>query len=92
MRRCMHFRHGEQLRRCLDALRLAKGPMTTCHVREFVMKAKGDAEEAAFRTLINEQVRVALSRLAAKGMVRKVITAPEVWWEAVDLWGQPSLF
>jgi hypothetical protein len=36
--------------------------------------------------------RHSVLRLAAKGMVRKVITAPEVWWEAVDLWGNRAYF
>lgn len=35
------FRHGEQMRLCLEALREAKGPMRTRSVTEYAMTAKG---------------------------------------------------
>jgi hypothetical protein len=64
MLRCQHFRHGEQTRLCLSAFRQAKGPATTPQVADHAMKAKGlDADDAAFRTQIIEQVRVALARV-----------------------------
>jgi len=59
------------------------------------MKAKRlDVEDAAFRRAITEQVRFCLARLERHGMVRKVIVAPDVWWELVgnDMgWQQQTL-
>lgn len=45
------------------------------------MRAKDmDVEDAVMPALIVEQVRVALVCLTARGMVRKVVLAPDVWW------------
>jgi hypothetical protein len=78
------FRRGEQMRLCLEALREAKGPLRTRGVAEYAMLAKGiPTDDACLREGIGEQVRVALARLERRGMVRKVIVAPEVWWEPV---------
>jgi hypothetical protein len=94
MRRCLQFRHGEQRRLCLAALR--KGPATARQVCEHAMRAKGmDVDDAPLRRAITEQVRVALARLAVRGVARKVIDAPEVWWEVVQDqadWAQRALF
>jgi hypothetical protein len=93
MRRCLQFRHGEQRWFCLEVLR--KGPATTRQVCEHAMKAKGmDLDDAPLRRAITEQVRVALARMAVRGVVRKVIEAPEVWWEVAQDqpdWAQEAL-
>jgi hypothetical protein len=94
MRRCLQFRHGEQRRLCLAALR--KGPATARQVCEHAMKAKGmDLDDAPLRRATTEQVRVALARMAARGVVRKIVLAPEVWWEVAQDqpdWAQEVLF
>jgi len=32
---------------------------------------------------MTDQVRIALTRLEKRGHVRRVVVAPEVWWELV---------
>jgi hypothetical protein len=81
-RRGLFFRHGEQMRLCLEALREAGGPMRARPVAEYAMLAKGlPVDDVEVRTVIIEHVRMALIRLERRGVVRKVIVAPEVWWE-----------
>jgi hypothetical protein len=81
-RRGLFFRHGEQMRLCLEALREAGGPLRARSVAEYAMLAKGlPVDDAEVRTVIIEHVRMALIRLERRGLVRKVIVAPEVWWE-----------
>jgi hypothetical protein len=80
-RRYLYFRRGEQMRLCLSALREADKPISVRDVAEFAMAAKGLSPEARVRVQITEQVRTALGRLAAKGLVRKLVDWPETWWE-----------
>jgi hypothetical protein len=81
-RRNLFFRHGEQMRLCLDALREKRGPMQARSVAEYAMLMKGlPVDDKELRTTIIEQVRWGLSRLERRGLVRRVILAPEVWWE-----------
>jgi hypothetical protein len=78
------FRHGEQIRLCLEALREAKGPMRARSVAEFAMLAKGlPVDDRRVCEGIADQVRIALTRLDRRGTVRKVLISPEVWWELV---------
>jgi hypothetical protein len=80
--KCLLFRHGEQMRLCLSALREAKGPITARRVAEYAMLAKGmDVQDDDLRASIVVQVRVALFRLAARGQARRVVLVPDVWWE-----------
>lgn len=82
--RGLFFRHGEQMRLCLEALREAKGPMRARSVAEYAMLAKGlPVDDVGVRTTIIEQVRWGLARLERRGLVRKVLVAPETWWEVV---------
>lgn len=80
-RRCLYFRRGEQPRLCLSALREAGKPVSTRYVAEYVMQAKGLDVEPRVATKIIENLRVVLARLAAKGITRKVVVWPDVWWE-----------
>lgn len=93
MRRYLQFRHGEQRRLCLEVLR--KGPATARQVCEHAMKAKGmNLDDAPLRRAITEQVRVALARMAVRGVVRKIVLAPEIWWEVAQDeadWAQEAL-
>jgi hypothetical protein len=82
--RNLFFRHGEQMRLCLDALRDKGGPMQARSVAEYAMLMKGlPVDDKEVRTTITEQVRWGLSRLERRGLVRRVIVAPDVWWELV---------
>jgi hypothetical protein len=80
-RRCLYFRHGEQSKLAVCALREAGKPVAARYVAEFAMAAKGLNPEPRVRAMITESVRGALERLAAKGLVRKLVEWPETWWE-----------
>ena len=92
---CQNFGHGERVRLILSALREAKGPVTCPAIAATVMRAKRmETGDAKFRRAITEQVRFALRYLARRGMVRKVVREPDVWWELVDdggAWRQRGL-
>jgi len=82
--RCLFFRHGEQQRLCVDALREAQGPRRTRWVADYLTAAKGLPDDnAGVRAATLEQTRTALMRLERRGMVRRVMREPEVWWELV---------
>ena len=82
--RCLFFRHGEQQRLCLDALREAKGPMKASQIMVRAVLAKGiPAEDYRVRERVTDHIRIALHRLEKRGKVRRVIREPEVWWELV---------
>jgi hypothetical protein len=82
-RRCVYFRHGEQTRLCVSALREAGKPVTARYVAEYAMAAKGLEPEPRIREQIIENVRQTLARIAAKGLARKLVDWPETWWELV---------
>jgi hypothetical protein len=80
-RRGLFFRRGVQMRLCRDALREAGGPLSARQVAEYAMRAKGlPVGNAPILSSITVQVRVALGRLEAKGVVVKIISAPDAWW------------
>ena len=80
--RCLFFRHGEQMRLCLAALREAQKPMTVRQIAEYAMLTKGlPVEHGAARTMIAGHTRTTLYRLAKAGTVRKIIDWPDTWWE-----------
>jgi hypothetical protein len=77
----LFFRHGEQMRLCLAALREAGGPISARQVAEYAMRAKGlPTDNAPILASIAVQMRVALGRLEDKGMVVKIMSAPDAWW------------
>ena len=80
-RRCMWFKRGEQPRLCLSALREAGKPIQAQDVVTRVLAAKGLDVDARVRKKIAENVRTTLTRMEAKGVVRKVVQWPDVWWE-----------
>jgi hypothetical protein len=82
--RCLFFRHGEQMRLCLDALREAGKPVRARWVAEYAMLAKGlPTDNGAVRAQVVERVQTALGRMEKRGNVRRVVCEPEVWWELV---------
>lgn len=83
-RRCLNFRHGEQRRYCLEALRDAGCPLSTRQITEYVMRAKGLALDDGLPWVrIREQVRRVLMRTAKRGLMRQLVSEPEAWWELV---------
>jgi hypothetical protein len=81
--RCLYFRRGEIARLCLAALRDAGKPATTRTITEYALAAKGLDVDPRVKAKITENVRQAMARLAAKGIVLKLIQWPEVWWELI---------
>lgn len=78
----MFFRHGEQQRLCLAALREAGEPRPTHWFTEYVPAAKGlPADNPDVQATVGEQTRRALVRLSQCGVVRQIVRVPEVWWE-----------
>jgi hypothetical protein len=81
-RRGLFFRHGEQMRLCVSALREAQGPLSARQVAVYAMQAKGlPLDNGPILASITVQLRVALHRLKAKGIVQEIISRPETWWE-----------
>ncbi len=82
--RGLFFRQGEQTRFCVSALREAERPLSARRVVVYAMEAKGlPTDNAPIVAKITVQVRVALGRLEAEGMVVKIIRAPDAWWALV---------
>jgi hypothetical protein len=78
------FRHGEQRRLCREAIRDAGTPIPTRLVCEYLMRAKGvDIAERPLRRKMLEHNRKALMRMERRGVVRKIIAEPEVWWDLI---------
>lgn len=81
-RRSLFFRHGEQMRPACGVLREAAKPMRCRSVAEGVMLRKGlPVENEAVVQSVSLQVRVALFRLEERGITRRIVKAPETWWE-----------
>jgi hypothetical protein len=84
-RRGLFFRRGEQMRLCVAALREAGAPQSARQVAAYAMLAKGlPVDNAPILTAITVQVRVALGRLEAKGMVVKIMRQPDAWWALAE--------
>jgi hypothetical protein len=82
------FRDGEQARLCREALADTGTPLPNRLVTEYVMRAKGlDIADKGLRTAMVEYLRRARNRLAEWGIVRWIITEPELWWELVGAAG-----
>ncbi len=78
------FRFGERPRLWLEALRDAGRPLSAPLIAEYVMRAKGwDVNDSLIRRQAHMFVRTALARLEKRGLVRRIIEAPDVWWSVV---------
>jgi hypothetical protein len=77
----LFFRHGEVTRLCIAALRAAEKPVMTSHVTDYAMETKGIPTEPLVREQIGATVRQTLHRLAERGIVRKIVDWPDMWWE-----------
>jgi hypothetical protein len=82
-RRSLYFKRNEHRRLCLMALRDGARPLSCRQVAEYAMAAKGLNPEPLVRANIDKHTRRALVRLADKGIVRRIVTWPDTWWELV---------
>ncbi len=80
----LFFRKGEQARLCLAALHEAGKPITNREVVSYALEAKGLQVNSDARAVIDNQIRQTLIRMEAKGTVRKIVAAPDAWWELVE--------
>jgi hypothetical protein len=70
VRRGSVFRHGEQTRLALSALRNAKRAMSVKDVTECVAAGRGiDPQDCPLRLILERQVRDALMRMTRRGVV-----------------------
>ena len=69
------------MRLSLAALRETGQPMSARQVAEHAMRAKGlPTDNASIISSVRVQVRVALGRLEDRGLVVRIISAPDAWW------------
>ncbi len=79
--KCLYFEHGEHARLCYAALREAGKPVMVQWVADYAIAAKGLEVDARVRARIVRQTYGALTRLARRGKLRKIIDWPDAWWE-----------
>ncbi len=79
--RCLYFRHGEQKRLVLTALREANKPVSCRYVVEYALAAKGLDLPPRAKANVTERVRATLANLAEQSLVRKLVNWPDTWWE-----------
>jgi hypothetical protein len=77
----LFFRYRELSRLCIDILRRAKGPMTLDQIVGQVLTIRGLPDDPTFRRHASNTSRAALLRMARKGVVRRVLVEPDMWWE-----------
>jgi len=82
--RGVYFRRNGRTRLFLEASRDAGGPPTLGRIAKYLMRAKGmDPADRALRAVVANNTGVAIYPLRRKGLVRRAMTEPEVWWELV---------
>ncbi len=82
IKRCQWFKHGEQKRLCVRALREADAPRTTTQVARYVMAAKKLPEDGLPSLgVIRRQVRIVMCRMEKLRAIRRIVEAPDTWWE-----------
>ena len=77
----LFFSYRELPRLCLDILHKAKGPIRFDAIVDQVVDAKGFGLDGHLRRHVYCKARECLLRLAQRGIVRRVVDAPDVWWE-----------
>ena len=88
MGKSLIFRRGEMSemsemsQMCLSVLREAGKPVKCRYVADWALNARGIVGiDPKVRIIITERIRVALTRLESKGIVRKIMHWPDAWWE-----------
>ena len=77
----LFFGYRELSRLCVDCLREADGPVRLDQIVDRAIEVKGFAPDKRLRRHIGDTTRAMLLRLARKGLVRKIVDAPDTWWE-----------
>jgi hypothetical protein len=77
----LFFRYGELPRVIMTVLREAKGPMALDRITDTIIKAKGFMADHRITRHIRDCVRATLIRMEGRGITRRIIEEPDVWWE-----------
>ena len=67
----------------MGVLSEADGPVRFDHIVSQVILAKGIEPDGHLRKHTTDTTRATLGRLGARGVVRRVLDEPDVWWEFV---------
>jgi len=77
----LFFQYRELGRICMDVLRGARGPVTLDRIVDVAIETKGLPDDRRLRKHVTDNVRANLGRMERRGLVRRVVREPEVWWE-----------
>jgi hypothetical protein len=77
----MFFGYRELSRLCMDYMRRANGPVKLGQIVDHAIAVKGFTSDRRLRRHIGDTTRATLLRMARRGLVRKIVEAPETWWE-----------
>jgi hypothetical protein len=77
----LFFGYRELSRLCIDFMREADGPVALDQIVDRAIETKGFTADRRLRKHISDTTRAMLLRMVRKGLVRKVVDAPDTWWE-----------
>jgi hypothetical protein len=77
----LFFGYRELARLCMAHLQEAKGPVRLDEIVDRAIAVKGFEVDARLRQQISRIARATLMRMVKRGMVRRIIEAPDTWWE-----------
>ena len=75
--------YGQLPRLCLSILREAKQPVRLEMIVGRVVEAKALVLDSHVRRRVTDSTRGTLARLERRGLVRRIVEAPDTWWELV---------
>jgi hypothetical protein len=82
-KRGLYFSYGQLPRMCLGILREAGAPVRFDVIVDQIVEAKGFTMEGPLKRHITDVIRGTLIRLEYRHMTRRIVRAPDVWWELV---------
>lgn len=77
----LFFGYRELSRFCMDCLRQANGPISLDQIVDRAIEAKGFTADRRLRRHVGDTARASLLRMVRRGLVRKIVDEPDVWWE-----------
>jgi len=79
----LFFSYREIPRLMLDYMRKAAKPIRLEPLTEYMIAAKGLTPDECARKRIRHNIRQALTRLEQRGLIRRILEEPDMWWELV---------
>ena len=77
----LFFRYRELGRICIGVLRDAKEPVRLDRIVGVAIEVKGLPDDTRLRKHVTDTMRAALGRMERRGLVRRIVREPDVWWE-----------